>query len=153
MGMLLLLAASARLLNELAAGADGEGHEDEPASRYSDGLRMSLDYIDRAEGIAIDLGLPLTLTYRLFFERIKTTRRLIGSSASPEAAALVLLVRSDLGVLKRLSEGNVFWSDLVLQQERAMQLQEEAFVSSKPSPKPPAVDRFTSMSAQLSKSL
>lgn len=118
LAMLLLLAACARVWHEIqgeAAAAAPGVHE---APRLHDSLLASLAYVREAESLALELGLPKVVSYRVFFERIKTVRRLI-EAAGPDDSALRRLWAMDLGVLDRLSEGNPFWAELVTRQRKA----------------------------------
>jgi hypothetical protein len=120
LAMLLLLAACARVWHEIGGGPQptksGTVAED---VQPHEGLQASFGYIARAEALAVELGLPLILCYRILFERIKTARRLI-EAHSPDKEVLSELLRRDLDVLDRLAHSNQFWRDLV-DRQRALQ--------------------------------
>ncbi len=111
LAMLLLLAASARVWAEML----------EQAGRPADGaaeLETSFTYVQQAERLALELGLPGLLARRLLFERIKTARRIVGSAIG-DHEGLRTTMQIDFAVLTRLTTGSRFWAELIeRQQER-----------------------------------
>lgn len=112
--MLLLQAAAARVWAELVNRASGSGEE-------LSALHDSLAYVDAAERLAIGIGYPIPVLYRLAFERVKTLRRMADRLAADPANWLKAqhfenLAQRDLDVLRRLCSGSSFWGRLVERQ-------------------------------------
>lgn len=111
LAMLLLMAAATRVWAEIVGDVDAAGSD-------VIHLQASLAYLRQAEALLIELGLTDAIAFRFYLERIKTQKRL-AQSASPDAAFFLQQARRDIKTLRRLSDGNAFWSPLASRQKVA----------------------------------
>lgn len=110
--MLLLMASAARVRGEICETVDSE-----TGGRRTQYYELSLSYIKDAKSLLMEIGYHQSLAKRLLLERYKTVAKLLRLRHND---SYVAVLRADLNVLLRLSQGNAFWSELIGRLKRNM---------------------------------
>ncbi|MFN0184441.1 MAG: hypothetical protein ACKVQR_11555, partial [Aquabacterium sp.] len=105
LSMLLLLAEAARVWAKIGVDAS-----DWPAE--FDSPMISLDYLERAEHLLFELGLPPIPARRFCYERVQTLECIIAASAD-DTGSLRALIERDRAALLGMAAGSPFWEGVV----------------------------------------
>lgn len=101
--MLLLMATAARTWVDV---------QDTDLKSVLQHLKASQAYIDEAQNVLLELGMPSAMQCRFFFERTKTLMRLVKYDAQ-ERPRWYALARSDFAHLSKLAEDDCFYKRLL----------------------------------------